>query len=150
LTTPARSQRFDVRVGATYRLEDGPSGVALGGALGFGLRAFDSEAAVTLPDYALSGFSLRLSLVLPLLDGRLSIELHPELEWIAFVDDALTQTGVGGSALSVGADARVVFGIVGPFHAELFYRESHAFLDSSFGDSGDVERYATLGLLYRP
>jgi len=150
LTTPARSQRFDVRLGATYRLADGPSGVALGGALGFGLRAFDSEAAVTLPDYTLSGFSLRLSFVLPLLEGRLAIEVHPELEWIAFVDDGLTQEGVSGSAVSVGAEARLIFRIAGPFHAEILYRESHAFLDSGLGDSGDVERYATLGLLYRP
>jgi hypothetical protein len=150
LKTPSRSQRVDVRLGATYRLADGPDGVSLGGALGFGLRAFDSEAAVTLPDYALSGFSVRLSLVLPLLEGRLAIEVHPELEWVAFVDDGLTQEGVGDSAVAIGAEGRLLFRIAGPFHAELFYRESHAFLDSELGDSGDVERYATLGLLYRP
>ncbi len=150
LRTPSRSQRFDVRLGTSYRLADGPEGVSLGGGVGFGLRAFDSEAAVTLPDYALSGFSLRLSLVLPLLEGRLAVEVHPELEWVAFVDDGLTQEGVGGSAVAVGAEARVLFRIAGPFHAELFYRESHAFLDSELGDSGDVERYATIGILYRP
>ncbi|MBW2462144.1 MAG: hypothetical protein JRH11_10910 [Deltaproteobacteria bacterium] len=150
LTTPARSQRFDVRLGALYRIASGPTGVALGGALGFGLRAFDAEAAVTLPDYSLSGFSLRLSLVLPLLEGRLQIRVDPEVEWIAFVDDGLTQAGIGSSAVSVGAEARLLFQIAGPFHAEVLYRESHVFLDSSAGDAGDVERYGTLGIVYRP
>ncbi len=150
LKTPSRSQRFDVRLGATYRLADGPDGVSLGGALGFGVRAFDSEAAVTLPDYALSGFSLRLSLIVPLLEGRVIIALHPELDWVAFVDDGLTQEGVAGSAVAVGAEARLLVGIAGPFYAELYYRESHAFLSSDLGESGDVERYATVGLLYRP
>ena len=53
LTTPARSQRFDVRLGALYRIAPGPSSVALGGALGFGIRAFDAEIRAEGPVYDL-------------------------------------------------------------------------------------------------
>ncbi len=148
--TPSRSQRFDVWLSGAYRLGEPLDAPSLGAAVGFGLRSFESEAPVTLPDYALSGFSLQLRFALPLFDGRFLVAVAPELGWIAFVDGSLTEQGVSSSAVALGIEARARLGIAGPFYAELSFRESHAILSSTGGESNDVERYLTLGVLYRP
>lgn len=147
--TSSRSHRLDLQAHADWRLGDPVRGVGLGVGLGWGVRAFDSEAPVTLPDYSLGGPRLLLRASFPL-GERIRIELAPELELLVAVDDALERAGVEGSPLSVGGEARVRVVLVGAFHAEALYRESHAFLASQRGDASDVERYATLQLLYRP
>ena len=147
--TSSRSQRLDAEIHGRYRLADPIDAVSIGAGIGWGIRSFSSEAPVTLPDYALGGPRLRAIVLLPLAD-RIQIELAPEIVWLVSIDDSLTNEGVASTAFAVGAEARIRVALFGPFLAEASYRESHALLSNPRGDSGDIERWATLQLLYRP
>ncbi len=147
--TASRSHRLDVDVYAAVRLGESPGSVRLGAGLGWGVRAFDSEAPVTLPDYGLGGPRLRAFAVFPIAE-RLLVALGPEVEWLLVVDDSLTGQGVDAGTLAVGGEARVRLALFDAFHAEALYRESHATLSADGGDSTDRERYGALELLYRP
>lgn len=147
--TPSRSQHLEVAAALRYRFGDAP-GIALTARVGWTFRVFSSEAPVTLPDYTLSGPSAYVGLEVPLADGALVIGVGPLLHAIVLVDDALTDLGVGGTAVAIGAEGRVELWVSDTVGLAANYRESHALMNSSLGDPDDIERYVLLQLLYRP
>jgi hypothetical protein len=148
--TASRSQALEIAVGARYRVVESIDSVALGGLAGFGVRLFSSEAPVTIPDYGLSAVTIRGLVIFPFLEGRLELELAPELQFIFLVDDALTSRGVDPFAVALGGVARFAAQLTGPLYAGAIYRESHAFLTTDDEGAGDVERYVSAYLEYRP
>lgn len=145
--TSSRSQHLEIA--ATLRYRFGGS-VALAARLGWTFRVFSSEAPVTLPDYTLSGPSAFVGLEVPLASGTVVIGLGPVAHLLLLVDDDLTEVGVGRTALAVGAELRVEVWLSDTVGLSANYRESHALLNSSLGDTDDVERYVLVQLLYRP
>lgn len=146
--TASRSQRIAASLRASYRVDTSLDAIALGLGLGWGALGFSSEAPVSVPDYTLQGPVLGLGVSIPLADRTVLIALSPEVQWIVDVGSGLASLGVSPLGASVGGMARVRLRLLGELAAELVYRESHAFLTTETGGGSDVERFATLRLLY--
>lgn len=149
--TSSRSQRLAAGVRVSYRLEDSLDTVSFAGSLSWSALTFSSEAPVTLPDYTLQGPVLALGVVIPIAERLITVSLFPEAQWIVDVGGGLSALGVSSSGASIGGSARLRLRILSELSADLTYREAHAFLGSSVGDGGtDVERFASVRLVYRP
>jgi len=148
--TNSRSQRLAALLRVAYRLEDALSGISLAASLGWSVLSFTSEAPVTLPDYALQGPVLTLAVVVPIGAGLLTLMIGPEATWIVDVGKALGNLGVSSMGVAIGGWARIRVRLLQELFGEIAYRESHAFLDTEGGGATDVERFATLRVVYRP
>lgn len=148
--TPSRAQRIDAGLRFGYRFADPTESAGLSVELGYSLRRFASEAAVTLPDFSLSGPRLALGLRVPLFDGRLAFVLLPEVHFLVAIDEALRDQGIKSFALGVGGEARIAVRLIDALFVELSYRESHALLTSPRGDAEDIERFGALSITYTP
>ena len=148
--TGARSQGISADLHLGYRFEDSLDSISLRVQLGWYARSFAAEAPVSLPDYTLQGPALAAGIALPIL-GVVELVVLPELQWIADVGRSLRQLGLSETGVAVGGTARVRVRIVPSLSAELAYRESHAILSTTAGaGAGDVERWVTARLEYRP
>lgn len=148
--TGSRSQRLVAGLHLAYRVDDPSSAPSFTASLGWASLSFSSVAPITLPDYGLGGPVLALGVEVPFGDGAASLSITPEAQWIAVVGDALRALGVAGDAVCIGGSARLRVRLVDALAAELAYREAHALLGGTFGGGADVERFATLRLVYRP
>ena len=102
-----RVQRIELSARALWRIGDGGWSPALGVELGVVIASFVPELHDRLtPKYALAGPVLRpVGRIEPL--SWLSLQLGPELTFIALVDGSLGEdgTGAGDQGLSLGAEA---------------------------------------------
>jgi hypothetical protein len=117
--------------------------------LAWSALSFSSEAPVSLPDSTLQGPLLSLSVIIPVAERLFTFVLAPEAQWIVDVGSGLSAIGVDSTGASVGGSARARLRLLDELFVELTYRESHAFLGTASGrGGGDVERFATLRLVY--
>ncbi len=147
--TSSRSQRIAAHAVFAYRFSDDPVGVAIEAGLGFGVRAFSSEAPVTLPDYFLGGPNLALRARVPFGDS-FSLTLGPDVGAIVVMSGELEDRDVDAPAAVLGFDVAASLSLSDVVSLVGSYRESHALLSAKTGDAGDVERYGLLSLLYSP
>lgn len=147
--TSSRSQRIYAGLRLAYRLEDSLDGISLAWTLGWSALSFTSEAPVTLPDYTLQGPVFAIAVLLPIASQLVMLSLAPEVTWIVDAGGALASLGVSGMGAAVGVSMRIRLRILRELFGEITYRESHAFLDAQAGGATDVERFATLRLVYR-
>lgn len=149
--THIRSHRFEGGLAPGLFLGRSPNSAALSLFAGYGLRALASVAELRIPRFTLHGPVARLELDVPLLAGRLSFRLAPEVQFIVGMTQQLrTLAGLGTTAFAIGGEASLRLQLTGPWAARLCYREAHA---RSAGIEGrafeDVERYVTLELSLR-
>ncbi|MDQ3033721.1 MAG: hypothetical protein M3Y87_14990 [Myxococcota bacterium] len=149
--TGSRSQRLAAGLRLAYRIEEPLDTVSFSAALAWSALTFSSDAPVSLPDYTLQGPVLALGVVIPIADQLLTVSFFPEVQWIVDVGGALAALGVSSSGVSIGGSARVRLRLLSQLFADLTYRESHAFLSTAVGQGAtDVERFASVRLVYRP
>jgi hypothetical protein len=119
-------------------------------ALGYGVRALHPEVHHLLtPSYSLTGPVARVTVRIPFGDS-LALRLAPEVQIVA-VGDALEELGVEGSGIAFGGDAALELALFAHFATELAFRQAHAVMHSSLGgDSTDIERFATLRVVWQP
>lgn len=143
-----RSHRVGIGLTPELRFGDDDKGVRLGLSVGYGVRSLRPAVHHLLtPDFSIGGPTARLVLHIPIGDDVV-LALAPEGQLLMQVSDEFQELGVQGSGIAFGGDASLQIHLDGAFHMELTYRESHASLGSSLGDSAsDVERYATARLL---
>jgi hypothetical protein len=147
--TASRSQRIAAGVRLHHRVEPSLDAVSLGVGLAWSALSFSSEAPVSLPDSTLQGPLLSLSVIIPVAERLFTFVLAPEAQWIVDVGSGLSAIGVDSTGASVGGSARARLRLLDELFVELTYRESHAFLGTASGrGGGDVERFATLRLVY--
>jgi hypothetical protein len=149
--THIRSHRFEGGLVPGLFLGHSDDSPALSLFVGYGLRALGSIAEIRIPRFTLHGPLARLEFELPLLAGRVSLRLAPELQLIAGMTQQLrASAGLGSTALAFGGEASVRVQVSGPFAARLCYREAHARAAALAGQVfEDIERYLTLELSYR-
>lgn len=149
-TTGSRSHRLDIEGGLRYRITEGKVSVALGGAFGWGLRFFSSEAAVTVPNFFMAGPYLRPAVRVGFLQDRVIVGADPLLEWLAIIDHTLTDAGLKSMAFALGIEAQVQYRVLNALSLVLLFRESHAFLSAPGISPNDTERLLVLQAVYRP
>ena len=79
----------------------------------------------------------------------LTLQVGPELTWVAIVDGTLVEDGAGDQGLGVGAEASARARLFEGLALELDYRASLIMIDSErgFADFEDAERFVTLGVV---
>jgi hypothetical protein len=119
-------------------------------ALGYGVRALHPEVHHLLtPSYSLTGPLVRITLRIPFGDS-LALRLAPELQYL-LVGDALEELGVSSSGFAFGGDAALELTLSTHLAIELTFRQANAIMSSALGpDSTDVERFASLRVVWRP
>jgi hypothetical protein len=144
-----RAHRFEALLALTFRLGESRK-FWIAPALGYGVRALHPEVHHLLtPSYSLTGPVARLTLRIPFGD-MLALRLAPELQLVS-VGDALEELGVESSGIAFGGDAALELALSTHIATELAFRQAHAVMSSSLGaDSTDVERFATLRLVWQP
>jgi len=147
--TSSRAQRLDLGLALSLRLGDSPTAVTLGLWAGYATRIFDTEAPVSLPDYSLGSVATGLRVTIPLGSERIVLMASPTLEFVFPVGDGLN-AAAPEPGIAYGGMARLQIGLTSAWALEAIYRESHATLPASVGSVRDVERFATLGVVYAP
>lgn len=144
-----RAHRFEALLALTFRLGESRK-FWIAPALGYGVRALHPEVHHLLtPSYSLTGPVARLTLRIPFGD-MFALRLAPEVQLLS-VGDALEELGVESSGIAFGGDAALELALSTHFATELAFRQAHAVMSSSLGaDSTDVERFATLRLVWQP
>ena len=144
-----RVQRLELSARAAWLAAAGAWRPTLGIELAVALASFVPELHDRLaPKYALAGPVLRPFGALEPVDW-LSLELGPELWWIAVVDGDLRDDGVRAQGFGLGAEAKARARVAPGFALELDFRSGVAFVDSR-GDRVDfesAERFLTLGVV---
>jgi len=146
-TIQVRTHRFaavlELIIGAVDAVSVAPG-------LGYGVRALHPEVHHLLtPSYSLTGPLARIALRIAFGES-VALRLVPEAQWL-MVGDALEALGVAGSGISIGGDAALELVLSRGLALELSYREAHAIMSSSLGDSAsDVERFTTLRAVWTP
>lgn len=149
--THIRSHRFEGGLAPGLFFSRSPNSAALSLFVGYGLRSLQSIAELRIPRFTLHGPVARLELDVPLLDGRLSVRLAPEVQFIVGMTEQLRAlAGLGTTGFAFGGEASVQLQLIGPWASRLCYREAHA---RSTGLEGrafeDIERYVTLELSFQ-
>lgn len=149
--THVRSHRFEGGLAPGLFFSQARDSVALSMFVGYGLRALASVAELRIPRFTLHGPVARLELDVPLLAGRLSVRLAPEVQLLVGMTQQLRAlAGLGTTAFAIGGEASVRLQLGSPVAARLCYREAHA---RSAGLEGrafdDIERYVMLELSLR-
>lgn len=148
-TMALRAHRFEGLLALTFRLGKS-GGFRIAPAVGYGVRALHPEVHhLITPSYSLTGPLVRVALRIPFGDS-LALRLAPELQYV-LVGDALEERGVASSGLAFGGDAALELVLSARISTELTFRQAHAVMASSLGDdSTDVERFATLRVVWQP
>jgi len=148
-STSSRAQRLDLGMEFRYRLGEAQTAVTLGLWAGYAARVFDTEAPVSLPDYSLGSGTFALRVTIPLGSERFALMLGPMLEWVFPIGEGLN-TADPAPGLAFGGAARLTVGLTSAWLLQLAYQESHVSLQAPLGAVNDVERFATLGIIYAP
>jgi hypothetical protein len=149
--TGVRSQRFEAGVLGGIRLGATAAAASLGLFLGYGLRAFESDAPLQIPRFSLHGPLLRLEFELPIACDLLALQLAPEVSQIVSVSAELReQAALARGGQSFGTEMSLRLRLHERLAGRLAYRESHARIRAGAIDHfSDVERYLLLELSYR-
>jgi hypothetical protein len=144
-----RAHRFEALLALAFALGQSRN-FRITPALGYGVRALHPEVHHLLtPSYSLTGPVARLTLRIPFGDS-LALRLAPELQLVS-VGDALEELGVENTGIAFGGDAALEIALSAHLATELTFRQAHAVMSSSLGaDSTDVERFATLRVVWLP
>jgi hypothetical protein len=150
-TQDVRVQRIEMSARSLWRIGDGGVAPALGVELGVALATFVPELHDrSTPKYALAGPVLRpIGRIEPL--DWLSLQIGPEVGFIALVDGSLGEdgSGAGEQGLSFGAEVSARARVCPGLSIELGARSAITLVDSD-GDRADFEdavRFVTLGLV---
>ena len=144
-----RVQRVELSASAALLVGDDAWSPALGLELGVAVASFVPELHDRLtPKYALAGPLLRPFGRLEPFDW-LTLQLGPELTWIALVDGSLGEDGAGAQGVGLGAEAQVRARLFSGLALELDARGSKVLVasDGDRADFEDAELFVTLGLV---
>lgn len=148
-TLRIRAHRFAGLLALTFKLGSS-GGFRIMPAIGYGTRNLRPEVHHLLtPSYSLGGPMARLGFRIPF-GGAVALRLAPEAQLIS-VGDALEERGVASSGIAFGGEAELELTLSEKLALELSFREAHAIMSSSQGDSAsDVERFSTARLVWTP